>query len=871
MLSRVTLWRRRKRIKEIRSQMIANKCSFLDEESLELASSSISNSISAKGFPDNEARPINDCEYQFSHTIPDPDSNISKTTDEAECVPDFNEDQMWIDDNVKESDPWMNLTIEPVFQYPVMENQELFVNMTRDPVEKEIAAALVLLKVRHRISTKGMDDICKLLKILKTPNAPLNFSRIKRLFFRNSSPTLSSSISFICSACCDASTSSNHCNNINCSQHASYQTPPLQYFKLSILQQLREILACEQDLNFEHQKQPSLNSDLLNDIYDGDKYQHIIKNEIGNRFLTLVMNADGVQVSKDASLSLWIITFAINEIKRSERFKLKNIIIGGIVSCPSKPTRNHMRKIFAPIIQELLILERGETFEVKSLNENPFICLKTYLIACCADKPAQSLVQSISEPIGAYGCGRCEIEGITVPIKPNSKKKIRVFPLVTAHQQQPRLRTNETYDEFMKIYAQERFKDTNEMRDRLRGHIGPCSLRDLTYFDVGTSFLSDSLHNVYHGVMKRLFRLWFDKKYRTQPWSIRSKLKVISHFLTEVKYPSTSTRIPRHIEKYEKYKANEERSVLLFGFSAFCSALPLKYARHFLLLVVAMHTAESRSIQREQIKDISLMLNRFLQLFPILYSPRQNSQAVHSLHHIATSVLEYGALSNYSTFNFENILGLITSTVHSTRRHSCEIQNNLRLLRLASIELDHASFNRNLKQFINACQSSKRSVVLITMNESQTVHFRREDTNKVILMELQHLLRQHEIKLFNICYILTNRFTVMDYRSSGQKNDSCLLFLQAGKPCIGFIQNIIQVHRTELILRVCKVKIRDQLCLNFDNNRLSCPNIFYGSIDMQDNIIFIKANAILEKIVHVYHKQLKCYIFCRIPNLLECS
>ncbi|CAF1608501.1 unnamed protein product, partial [Rotaria magnacalcarata] len=62
-------------------------------------------------------------------------------------VPDFHEDQMWIDDNMKESDPWMNLTIEPVFQYPVMENQELFVNMTRDPVEHEIAAAFVLLKV----------------------------------------------------------------------------------------------------------------------------------------------------------------------------------------------------------------------------------------------------------------------------------------------------------------------------------------------------------------------------------------------------------------------------------------------------------------------------------------------------------------------------------------------------------------------------------------------------------------------------------------------------------------------------------------------------------------------------------------------------
>lgn len=86
-------------------------------------------------------------------------------------------------------------------------------------------------------------------------------------------------------------------------------------------------------------------------------------------------------------------------------------------------------------------------------------------------------------------------------IKPNSKKRMRVFPLVPAHKRQPRLRTNETYDGFMKIYKKQRFTNINELRDRLRGHIGPCLLRDLKCFDVGTSFLSDSLHNVYHGVM----------------------------------------------------------------------------------------------------------------------------------------------------------------------------------------------------------------------------------------------------------------------------------------------------------------------------------------------------------------------------------
>lgn len=262
------------------------------------------------------------------------------------------------------------------------------------------------------MSTKAVDDICKLMRILKTPEFPINFARIKRIFLPNSSPTLSSSMIYICPICCEVSSSSHHCDNKNCTQHSSYQMPPLQYLKLSILQQLREILSCVQELTFEHQKQSSSNPDILNDIYDGDKYQTIIKNEKDNKFLSLVMNVDGVAISKDSTASLWIVTLAINEIKRSERFKLKNIIIGGIVATTFKPTRPHMRTILAPIIKELLVLEQGDIFEVKSLNSNPFIYLKTFLIACCLDKPAQSLVQGISESNGAYGCGRCEIAGM---------------------------------------------------------------------------------------------------------------------------------------------------------------------------------------------------------------------------------------------------------------------------------------------------------------------------------------------------------------------------------------------------------------------------------------------------------------------------
>jgi hypothetical protein len=37
---------------------------------------------------------------------------------------------------------------------------------------------------------------------------------------------------------------------------------------------------------------------------------------------------------------------------------MKNIIIGGILSVTSKPTRDHMRVFLEPVVQELLQLEK---------------------------------------------------------------------------------------------------------------------------------------------------------------------------------------------------------------------------------------------------------------------------------------------------------------------------------------------------------------------------------------------------------------------------------------------------------------------------------------------------------------------------------
>ena len=172
---------------------------------------------------------------------------------------------------------------------------------------------------------------------------------------------------------------------------------------------------------------------------------------------------------------------------------------------------------------------------------------------------------------------------------------------------------------------------------------------------------------------------------------------------------------------------------------------------------------------------------------------------------------------------------------------------------------------------MNVAQLSKRLVLTDKSADRQKFRFLHEDKDENTLDDLRHILRQSHIKLFKTCFIHTNRFTTTHYCSTTQRNDSCLLFLRGGKPCIGFIQNIIQIREQELLLRVCQVNVKDQLSLVFNNKRLSGPNVFYGDLDMNNNTIFIKAETIIEKIIHVYNTQLKCYIFCRVPNLCESS
>ena len=78
----------------------------------------------------------------------------------------------------------------------------------------------------------------------------------------------------------------------------------------------------------------------------------------------------------------------------------------------NKPSRVQMSSFLSPIVEELCQLEQKYQFtDYRNFPNHQNVNTKVFLIGACCDKPAQSLIQNIPEPIAAFGCGRCEYEG----------------------------------------------------------------------------------------------------------------------------------------------------------------------------------------------------------------------------------------------------------------------------------------------------------------------------------------------------------------------------------------------------------------------------------------------------------------------------
>ncbi|CAF1266170.1 unnamed protein product [Rotaria magnacalcarata] len=279
-------------------------------------------------------------------------------------------------------------------------------SLKRNLTKKEIATALIILKVRHRLTTVAISNICRLLRLLDVPNAPKSFSAVKRLIEQEATDKIKPDVLNICHSC--NSVFKTTCDNQKC-QSNNQQIRSPNFLKFLLKDQIQLILESENNFTL-YSQLPSLSNDHIGEIQHADWYRSVAENENGSNFITLLLNVDGIAISGSSDISLWIFTFIINEIKRSDRYKLQNCILGGVWPGPKKPSREQIYAMLKSMTDELQLLENENVYIVRALG-NQMIKLKVFLIGSTCDKPAQAIVQNIAEPIGKYGCGRCEIPG----------------------------------------------------------------------------------------------------------------------------------------------------------------------------------------------------------------------------------------------------------------------------------------------------------------------------------------------------------------------------------------------------------------------------------------------------------------------------
>ena len=69
-----------------------------------------------------------------------------------------------------------------------------------------------------------------------------------------------------------------------------------------------------------------------------------------------------------------------------------------------------------------------------------------------------------------------------------------------------------------------------------------------------------------------MLSLLFDEKYSSKNWSIRNHINDLPCMLLQLRLRSTTSRLPRNLLEYKKFKANELRTLLLFGHIIFSEA-----------------------------------------------------------------------------------------------------------------------------------------------------------------------------------------------------------------------------------------------------------------------------------------------------------
>lgn len=363
------------------------------------------------------------------------------------------------------------------------------------------------------------------------------------------------------------------------------------------------------------------------------------QHKISSTKIIIDVGIDGTPSTNSSDTELWPIM--VNVVGFDE------VLLIGCYFGNGKPKDDNGSpdEFLAPFVAEISeILEAGG---IKYKNELYELHFRAFVM----DAPARAFIMNTILCTGYNSCTKCIVEGI------------RIAKRIVFHGVNHPLRSDYTFRS--RIHENHHHSNDVTMIERLP-------------IDCIKNVPIDSMHNVFIGVTKQLFKLWI--LVRKRPYSITVKnINLLSQriFAIAKQLPSEFSRTPRTLKHLKRYKATEFRQYTLYTLIIILKdILPPKYYNHFLKFHCAVRILCSPD---DCIKNNDLaneLLRDFVKEFGTLYGYHNLSHNVHSLLHLSKDVKNFNCpLDSYSAFKFENFLQYLKKLCRNNYRVLEQINN----------------------------------------------------------------------------------------------------------------------------------------------------------------------------------------------------
>jgi hypothetical protein len=430
---------------------------------------------------------------------------------------------------------------------------------------------------------------------------------------------------------------------------------------------------------------------IYDDIFCGSAYLDAAEvGEIKDYDTVVMLSIDGAQLYRNKKSDCWIYIWIILDLAPDKRYKIRNIIPGGVIPGPGKP--KNLDSFLFPGLSHVSAIQK-EGLSIWDGYHRRLARSLLFLLLALADAVGMAELSGSVGHHGRKGCrllcpliGRNKLGGshyYPALLKPlgadnpaSNHPDVDVANLPQADPQKYRQDLESVLQSESNVQYQQR---------RLETGIKKASIFDglPRILELPTCFPGDIMHQPVINLTGLMFDLWCDRKdcRKGDPdgvweWAVlkgdvwKAHGKAVADAASY--FPRSFDRTPRNpAEKISSgYKAWE--FILYFyglGPGLFYGILPKPYYQHYCKLVVAVRIIYQRRISSQQLQLANKFFLEWALEFELLYYQRKPErihfvrQCVHSLTHLGPETHRLGPPSLSAQWTMERMIGHFGSLI----------------------------------------------------------------------------------------------------------------------------------------------------------------------------------------------------------------